>query len=421
MTAAALPLTALETAEHDLPEDHACDLDNARIPHVVIHVFSESEEFAGIWRHAAEDRRLVSATTELHEGGIRAAVQRYSGQPTPDLLIVETSAERDTLQQDTDALAEVCEAGTQLIMVGHRNDIRLYQQMLEMGVANYMVFPVSVQALIGAISSVYKEPGKEKIGRIHAVIGARGGVGASTVAQTVALELSEQQGSDVLLVDMDMHFGSASLNLDVEPNQGLQEVVDQAERLDVAMLDRVLVKRGMHLNLLSTVPSLEIESDFDADAVERLLEVAGAHIGNVVLDMPHRWTDWAKLALTSADTVTIVSTPELGSLRNATQLMNRLIALRPNDRAPHLVLNQVGMARRQEITPKDVASILKITPAATIAHDPRIFSRAAGQGKLVTELGRRRPIAQAFAGLAKLLGPAEKAAEPVRRRRRRRK
>ena len=424
MSAVVQPLQpATDVLESDAAAaiEASCDLDNVRIPHVVIHVFRETEAFAQTWERAARDRRLVSATTSVHEGGMRAAIRKYSSEPTPDLIVVETAASEDILQHDTDALAEVCEPGTQLIMVGHRNDITLYQKLLGMGVANYMVYPVTVESVIAAISEVYRKPGAEKIGKIHAVIGARGGVGASTVAQNVARELAEGQGSDVLLVDMDLHFGSASLNLDVEPNQGLIEVIDQAERLDVAMLDRVLIKRGMHLNLLGTAPGLETDRDFDAASVERLLDIAGMHIPNTVLDIPHVWTDWVKLALTAADTVTIVSTPELGSLRNATTMVTQLAAMRPNDRAPHLVLNQVGMLRREEIGPQDVMSILKITPLATIPHDPRMFSRAASQGKLVSELGRRRPTSLAFGTIAEALNPSARTTADAGRRRRRRR
>ncbi|MEM9588942.1 MAG: CtpF protein, partial [Planctomycetota bacterium] len=96
---------------------------------------------------------------------------------------------------------------------------------------------------------------------------------------------------------------------------------------------------------------------------------------------------------------------ELGSLRNATTLMTQLKTLRPNDKPPALVMNQVGMPRRQEISTKEVASILKIEPMVSIPHDPRVFSRAASQGKMVAELGRKKPIAQAFSSIANTLVP----------------
>ena len=387
------------------PSADYCDLDAARIPHISIHVFRETDAFCETWEHAAEDRRMVSATTEIFPGGLPAAINRYKVDKTPDLLIVETDSDETILEYEVDALAEVADPGTQLIVVGHKNDISLYQKLLNMGVSNYLVYPVSITSIIQSISDIYREPGKEKIGKVHAVIGAKGGVGASSVAQNVALELSRTQGADVLLIDMDLHFGTASLNLDIEPNQGLIEMIDQAERIDVAMLDRVLVKRGMNLNVLGATTGLDASRDLDAFAIERMLDVAASHIPQIVLDVPHCWTEWVERALTGADTVTVVATPELGSLRNATTLMTQLKSLRPNDKPSSLVLNQVGMPRRQEIGAKEIASVLKIEPIAAIPHDPRVFSKAASQGKMVSELGRRKPVAQAFATLAQTIVP----------------
>ena len=404
---------SLETLQDLTPEptpdaiepEQSCDLETARIPHISISVFRETDAFSAVWEKAACDRRMVSTTTGIFPGGLPAAIKRYKAEKTPDLLIVETNSDETILEYEVDSLAEVADPGTQLIVIGHKNDISLYQKLLSMGVSNYLVYPVTVQSIIQSISEVYKEPGKEKIGKIHAVIGAKGGVGASSVAQNVALEVSRTQGADVLLVDMDLCFGTASLNLDVEPNQGLIELTDQADRIDVAMLDRVLIKRGLNLNLLGTAPNLDASRDLDAYAVEQMLDTAASHIPQIILDIPHCWNDWVERSLTGADTVTVVATPELGCLRNATSMMNQLKSLRPNDKPPALVLNQVGMPRRQEIADKEVAAILKIEPMVSIPHDPRTFSRAASQGKMIAELGRKKPVAQAFARIAEALAP----------------
>ncbi|MEM1298784.1 MAG: AAA family ATPase [Pseudomonadota bacterium] len=383
-------------------------MDGVRIPHINIEVFLETDAFADVWARAAEDRRLVTTTTEVFSGGFPAAIKRYTQQQTPNLIIVETDSSDDVLEFETDALAEVCDPNTQLIVVGHRNDIKLYQKLVGMGVANYMVYPVTIPSIIAAISEVYKEPGKEKIGRVTAVIGAKGGVGASTIAQNIALLSSNRSHADVMLVDMDIAFGTASLNLDVEPNQGLSELIDQAERLDAAMLDRVLVKRGLHLNLLSTPPSLENDRALDTYCVEQLLDVAGTHMPHTVLDMPHTWSEASRRALVGADEVIVVATPELGCLRNATALLTQLRAMRPNDARPHLVLNQSDMPRRQEIPAKDIAQILKVEPLACVPHDPKVFSQASSNAKMVAEVGAKKPVGKALQQIITGLEQAKK-------------
>ncbi|MFK7945905.1 MAG: CpaE family protein [Paracoccaceae bacterium] len=382
-------LAAAEPSETD-------GLDAIRIPHINIEVFRETDEFEDVWARAAEDRRLVTVTTEIFDGGFPAAIKRYTQQRTPNLIIVETDSTDDILEIETDSLAEVCDADTQIIVVGHRNDIALYQKLLNMGVSNYIVFPVTIATIIEAISEVYREPGKEKIGQVTAVIGAKGGVGASTIAQNLALLSSNQANTEVMLVDMDLSFGTTSLNLDVEPNQGLSELIDQAERLDAAMLDRVLVKRGLHLSLLSTPPSLENDRTLDAFAIEKLLDIAGTHMPHTVLDIPHQWNEWTRRALVGADDVIVVATPELGCLRNATAMLTQLRAMRPNDARPHLVLNQANMPRRQEIPTRDIAQILKVEPLAQIPHDPKLFSLAASNARLVAEIGSRKPVGKAL-------------------------
>lgn len=388
----------------EVPEvEDACDLSGVRIPHIAIHVFRETEAFADTWSQAAQDRRMVSATTTIHDGGFIGAVQKYKAETTPDLIIVETDSTEDILEFQTDSLAEVCDPGTELIVIGHRNDIALYQKLLGMGVSNYMVYPVTVSSIITAIHEVYRKPERARIGRIHAVLGAKGGVGASTLAQNLAHEIAEASRTEVLLCDMDLCFGTASLNLDVEANQGLRELIDQADRVDGAMLDRVLVKHGTYLNLLGAVPNLVNDRDLDASSVEKILDAAGAHMPNVVLDLPHVWNDWVKQALVAADRVMVVSTPEIGALRNAATLMGEIQGLRPNDKRSLLVLNQFGQPGRQEIAPRDVEKVLKIQPEVSIPYDAKLLSRATGSGKMLREIAPRRPMTKAIGTLAKHL------------------
>jgi pilus assembly protein CpaE len=424
--ASASPVPSLTTVLHEPDEGERhrpqaiepaelSELARASIPHVTIHAFCETEAFEQVWRAAAADRRLAATTTSVHAGGFAGALETYGRRKTPDLVIIESSAPGEQLVIDADALAEFCDPETRVILVGHRNDIQIYRKLVNMGVSNYLVAPAGVAAIIGAIAEIYAEPGKEKIGRIYAVLGAKGGVGASTVAQGVALELAERRDSDVLLVDLDLCFGSSSMNLSIEPNRGLSELIGQADRIDVTMLDRVLVRRGLHLNLLGGSARLDASRDLDEFTVERILEVAQTHLRHIVLDIPHLWSGWVERALSAADEVVVVATPELGSLRNAMALIERVTALRPNDPAPKLVLNQVGVPRRQEIGAKDIAAILKIEPALSVPFDPKNFSLAAARGKTVMEVARRSGVARAYARLAELMIDAGPTAAAARR------
>lgn len=408
-----------EAADPDLDDATIDALDSARIPHINIDVYYETDGFAQVWDRTGRDRHMATTTLRHAAGGFRQAVRSYARSKTPDLIILETCEDENGLELQLDALAEVCDPDTRLILVGHCNDIGLYRRLIDMGVSNYLVWPIAAPDLITAISDVFAEPGHEKIGRVTAVIGAKGGVGASSVAQNLALDMSVATDHDVLLVDMDTSFGTASMNLDVEPNQGLVEIVDQAERLDAAILDRVLIKRGAHLNLLSTTPSLESDLDIDEFAVEKLLDVAASHIAHIVLDLPHTWSPWMRRAMAIADRTLVVATPEICCLRNAATLMTQLKALRPNDLPPTLVINQVGMPGRQEMTQREIVSVLKAEGITMIPYDAKTFNKAASTGKMLAEVAPKRPVVRAIASLKdKILTRQNTKAKRARRRRR---
>lgn len=408
--------TVLPALPEPLDSVLPADLAGLRIPHVSIHVFHDTEEFGAVWRLAERDRRLVSASTAASLGGFPAALERYARERSPDLIIIETEADTEALEYQLDSLADLCRPESRLIIIGRRNDIQLYRRLLDMGVSGYLVWPVGVAGLIAAIADIYRQPGQTKIGRVAAVLGAKGGVGTSSVAQSLALELSNRRGSDVLLVDLDLAFGTAGVDLDVDPNQGLADLIRQPERIDTDMLDRATIRCGEHLSLLGATPAFERGYEIDEESLDRIIEVAQSHVRQVVLDIPHLWAPWVERALVDSDDVVVVSTPELASLRNAVALIARIKALRPNDQPPLLALNQQGVPRRQEITARDIAQVLELHPAVTIPFDPRTFSQAASRGKMVAEMARRRPLGRAFAQLANLLDPEQAKVRRPRRR-----
>src|SRR5690625_3166093 len=377
---AAIPAGAVAEAAHEItphlarpaaPEmtPHAepmstepVDLVSTRIPHVAIHVFAESAEFAETWERAAGDRRLASAKAALHQGGLGAAIALYRTERSPDLIIAETALAEDEICLQLDALADLCRPGTKVIIIGRANDIQLYQRLLDMGVSAYLVTPVGIGSLIGSIAELYRDPRKAKIGRILAVVGAKGGVGTSTVAQSLALKLGLRHGADALLVDLDVAFGAGLLDNGFDRAQGLIEALRDPGRVDSEMLDRLTVRRATHLALLGAAADLNSGVQVEGPAIERVLDTARTHFRRIVLDVPHLWGPWVERLLMTADDVLIVSTPELASLANAALLIARLRALRPNESMPKLVLNQVGMPGRREISANDVSKALGLLP-----------------------------------------------------------
>ena len=253
------------------------------------------------------------------------------------------------------------------------------------------------------VTTLFVNPEASPLGNTIAFIGAKGGVGSSTVAHNVAWAISSGFESDVILTDLDLAFGTANIDFDQDPAQGVAEAVFSADRIDETFLDRLLAKCSDHLSLLAAPSTLDREYDFDANDFEQLLDVAQRGTPNVIVDLPHAWTGWVKQVLASADKVVITATPDLASLRNTKNLVDTLAELRPNDSKPYLVLNQCNVPKRPEISTEDFTQPLGIMPIITVPFDPALFGLAANNGQMISETDAKSEIAASFDTLAQIV------------------
>ena len=371
-----------------------------RIPQIALHAFCDTPDMADVMAKVVSDRRLSRARATVHPGGIAAALDMYRQAGSPNLVVLESQAAAGDLRAQLDALADVCVSGTKVIVIGHANDVALYRELLARGVSEYMVAPVEPLAIISVIARLYQDAGARKLGRTLAFVGAKGGVGSSTIAHNVAYTVGRTYGSDVILADLDLAFGSASLGLNLSPTQGMAQVLQYVDRLDHALLERLLTKSEDHLSVLTAPATLETCYDLEESSFERMLDIAQSNTPFVVLDIPHIWTAWTKKTLLAADEVVISATPDLVSLRNAKNLVEQLKLARPNDAPPKLVLNQVGVPKRLEIKPDKFAETLQIEPVACIPFDPSSFSAAANNGQLIADVAAKSAASRSFAKIA---------------------
>lgn len=191
------------------------------VPRIAIHVFAERQDTLAAAERAAQDRRLSRATTQIRVGGVPAAVETYLHEPTPPLIIVECLKNPQTLLWEVDQLAEVCDAGTKVIVVGATNDIILFRELMRRGVSEYLVAPLQPLQLIAAIGGLFNDPAQPFVGRTIAFVGARGGAGASAVAHNTAYAISERIGANTVIVDYDLPFGTAGLDFNQDPLSGV--------------------------------------------------------------------------------------------------------------------------------------------------------------------------------------------------------
>lgn len=375
----------------------------ARVPHLTVAAFCITAATRNAIERASGDRRLTRVKTEVSDGGIAKARQVFDTKRTPSLLIVEASGTGAALMTDLKSLAEVCDPETRVVVIGSDNDIALYRELTGRGIADYLVGPITPLTYVATVQRLFVQESATRLGKVYAFVGAKGGVGVSTLAQNVAGTIAEGQESPTLLLDLDFRFGSAAVNLDLKPVTGLDKYINDPDKLDAALLDRLIVQRGDYLSVLPGFDDPLGDIDPAPDAVERLIEIARGSFPLVVLDLPHDWSSASRDALRSADEVIVVASPDLTNLRNARALMAQLRILRPNDAAPKVVLNACRVPRRREIAPEKFAKSLGVDDWTTILFDPATFGNAAAEGRALREQAPRSKVQGSVKHLAREL------------------
>lgn len=370
------------------------------IPRISIHAFCETEGVAAALKTASEDRRLARTHIAISMGGIPSAVAFFEENPTPNLIIVETKAATGQLLAELDLLAESCDAGTKVIIIGAVNDVILYRELLKRGVSEYLVAPVGTMEIMESISNLYNDPEAGPVGQVYAFIGAKGGVGSSTVCHNTAWALSETLKSSVIIADLDLPFGTAGLDFNQDPVQGIADALENPERLDEVLLDRLLTKCTERLSIFTAPAVVDRDHDISVEACDTVIDVVRQNVPYVFLDIPHIWSDWTRSLVMQADEVVVTASPDLANLRNAKNIIELLRAERKNDNPPQLVLNMTRVPKRPEISIRDFEQALDLSLAVEIEFDSETFGQAANNGQMIEELNAKAKATQHFRDLA---------------------
>ncbi len=375
------------------------EVDHRPVPRISIHAFCESPATTALIEKASVDRRISKAHLTMHMGGVAKAIDQFQTIATPNLIILETLASGAEIFAQLGELAEVCDPSTKVVIIGQVNDIILYRELIRQGISEYIVRPQSPLQIIKAIADLYVDPAAPPIGRTLAFVGARGGVGSSTLAHNVAWCAAEDYRSDTVLLDLDLPFGTASLDFDQEASAGLYEALSSPERLDDVLLDRLLQKHTEHLSLFTAPSVLDRDYEVDDQAYETVIDVVRSSAPTVVVDVPHIWCSWSKRLLTTADEIVITATPDLAAFRNTKQLVDILSAARPNDAPPTLIINQFD-SKLSAVRPEQFAEHVGLEPKQVFAWEPQIFGAAATNAAPIVEISPKSKAAVGFRDLA---------------------
>ncbi len=370
---------------------------------LIIDAFAATPDTAAVLRQIQQDRQLGKSRLTLMEGGVAAAVAHYAHTGTPQVVIVEDEGQdQNSLLERLDQLAEVCESGTRVIVIGSVNDIGLYRSLTGRGISEYLLRPLTSRQMLDSLNGLFADPHAAPRGRIIACWGARGGVGASTLAQNLAWGLGQHLREAVVYIDLDLAFGTSVLAFNIDAKQTVADALAHPERLDEVLMERCMVDYDDHLQVLASPGDCRVHGGVTLDGIDRMIDLAGRMAGLVVLDIPHVWAEWSEHLLGVADEVVVVATPDFAALRDAKSMLETIAVRRSGAPAPRLVLNRMD-AKHPLLTAKDFEEALKIKPALTIPADPAVFGQAASNGQMLGETARTHKVTQQFQQLAALL------------------
>ena len=317
------------------------------------------------------------------------AVEFLGENDTPELLIVETPETGDALFGALEGLADVCSPGAHVLLIGGVNDIALYKRLMEVGISEYCCGPVNSAQLVAVIEGIFSDADSSSLGRVIAFVGARGGVGSSTLAANTAHLLGQQFQDSVILVDLDLPFGTAALALNLQPRQNVAEALADPNRLDDVLMERFMLKYDDNLSVVAAPALLEGDTNIDLDSFEILMKLLQQMASFVVLDLPHQWPSWMPEVLFDANEVVATASLDLACLRDVKKMFDNLAPKRGVGTPTRLVFNRVGAAKKTELSPNDFEEPAKTSPSAQISFDPVLFGTALNNGEMLAEVTSR--------------------------------
>lgn len=351
------------------------------------------------------------APEKVNKGGMRNAVQSLSITASPQILFVDMSESGDPLN-DINSLAEVCEPGTVVIAAGQVNDVRLYRDLVASGIQDYLLKPFGADQLRDALAqaqAVFMAPRDAAPERPHctiSVIGTRGGVGASSIATSLSWLLSEKKKRPTALLDLDVHFGTNALAMDLEPGRGLTDAIENPSRIDGLFIERAMVRASDTLAILSAEAPISQPMMSDGGAFYQLLEEFRLAFECSVIDLPRNMLIQHPHLMADVNVTLVVTELTLAGARDTIRILSWLKSNAPQTRV--LVIANRVHPGAPEISRKDFEQSIERKVDVMVPFDLRIGSQATKLGKTLAETAKGSKVGAAcMEMLNQVLGAVE--------------
>jgi pilus assembly protein CpaE len=347
--------------------------------------FLEDQKDLDVVKEGLKEINIESG--ELLQGGIKEAIEFFSHSRSPEYLIIDIS-KSDLPISDLSKLSEVCEPGVSVLAIGVRNDVGLYRDLIKLGIMEYLVKPLFPEIISRALKNMifgyeWDKASKIKSGKIITVQGARGGVGASFLTTNLATILANERSRRVIVVDMDIHFGTVTLYFNLKSNDGLNAALEDPERVDQLFLERLFIAVNERLNVLSSeVPINEVKK-YSQNSIEQLLSYLSKLFHYVIVDIPHNFDEAAGFILQRSNIRILVTEASLAGLRDS----GRIIRYFGGDQLDYrliLVLNK--FVKEGKLSPEDFEKTLKRKVDHLIPYEASIGNELIDAGKTVLEV-----------------------------------
>lgn len=328
------------------------------------------------------------SASNVRKGGLAAALRLLGVAPPARLMIVDIA---DLPLDEAEAgLTELARLGASVIALGTVNDVNHFRRVMRTGARDYLLKPIDADALAEALVRIEQpSDGVTPQGRVVGFIGARGGVGVTTIAINAAIIMADRLSRRTALVDMDIYSGNIALALDLEPTRGLREALDDPERVDEVFLQNAMAKLGKSLHVLATEEAFDDTVRMSDEKLLMLTDTIRANFDMAVLDVPRHFIMREPALFSRFDDIVIVAELTLQSLRDANRLA-KIMTVRNRQAKIHVIANQA--AAKPAVTTTEFETGMEGRLRCVFASDPKAMAKAAMEGKALAGIDPRHRI-----------------------------
>ncbi len=362
-------------------------------------VFVDDEHSLGICRAVASEGGF--SADAVQDGGITEALNRIEPGHSPKKVVVDISRSLDP-EGDVTRLVRKIGPTNNLIILGTSNDVQVFRKMISLGAHDYLVKPLTTELFAEAVENVDKQAAAvnaAQSGKLTVVIGVRGGAGASTIATNLAWIMANEEKLPAALLDMDLHFGTSTLSLDVESGGGFREALENPHRLDKLFLDSAITKAGDRLAVLGTEEPIEEFVDVNPESIDALIGEISQDYSQIIVDLPRHLLPTQGGLLASADTVVLVSDQTLAGIRDINRITQAMTSLSTKGRIVKVV-SRTGAERAAQVSKADFQKALEEPADYFVPEDAKTLTVCANAGKSIPVVNAKGPITKVLRQLA---------------------